>query len=88
MKVIKHIFQKGKVDSSEVSSLTFEPIHCVSSQSRGLCYIGCTDNIIRACKLDSFEFVQVIMKTTQPIQWLSVSHDSSHLYVHSLLIIL
>ena len=79
MKIIKHIFQTGKVESSDVSSLTFEPIHCVSSKTREHCYIACNDNVIRACKLDSFEFVQVIMKTTQPIQWIAISHDSAFL---------
>ena len=67
------------MESKDIASLSFEPVYSCSSKERKRCYIACTDNIIRACELDSFEFVEVVMKTTQPIQCIAVSHDPNYL---------
>lgn len=78
---MKHAFIGNGIESKEVLDLTFEPLCCASSASLKRCYVGCSDNVIRSYKLDSFEFVDVVGKMTQPIKCLSVSHDSKYLYL-------
>ena len=78
---MKHIFNRGKVTSSEIANLTFEPVFCVSSKSRKRCYVACSDKKIIALELDSFDIKEVIMTSTQPIQYLAISHDSNYLYI-------
>lgn len=88
IQVVKHVFMDKEVESKEVLDLTFEPFCCTSSESLKRCYVGCSDNVIRSYKLDSFEFIDVVGKMTQPIKCLAVSNNSKYLCAfHTLLMI-
>ena len=69
----------GKFESSDKADITNEPVYCVASKSTKRCYIACEDYVIRSYKLDSFEFEDVIYKSTQPINCLAINHDSTTL---------
>ena len=69
----------GKFESKGRSDLTNVPVSCVASKAKKMCYVACDDNVIRSYQLDSFEFDNVIYKTTQPINCLAISHDSTYL---------
>lgn len=74
---MKHTFENGSVTSQEMSNLTFEPVCCTASAKLKRCYVACSDNAIRALELDTFEFREVVEKTTQTITSMDVSHHGN-----------
>lgn len=75
--IVENKLVNGKFESSDKADITNEPVYCVASKSTKRCYIACDDYVIRSYTLDSFEFEDVIFKTTQPINCLAINHDST-----------